>query len=88
MADEEINGEPLLFKVMEKGKLLYKIPPLNEIQAYAKSNLAKLPAQYKALTDAPTYPVELSQKLVKLIDKVRRQIIENEINHANTVGNI
>jgi nicotinate phosphoribosyltransferase len=88
LADEEIDGEPLLFKVMEKGKLLYKIPPLNEIQAYAKSNLAKLPAQYKALIDAPIYPVELSQKLIKLIDKVRRQIIENEINHTNTAGNI
>jgi nicotinate phosphoribosyltransferase len=88
LSDEQMDGEPLLVKVMEKGKLVYKLPRLSEIQANAKDNLSKLPAQYKALTNAPAYPVELSQKLVKLIDKVRRQITENEINHANNSGNI
>jgi len=83
LADEQVDGEPLLVKVMENGRLTYQLPTLKETQTYAKSNFAKLPAQYKALTNAPTYPVELSQKLVKLIDRVRRTIMENEINHSN-----
>ncbi len=32
LADEPAEGEPLLIKVMEKGKLLYKLPPLEEIR--------------------------------------------------------
>jgi len=83
LADETIEGQQLLVKVMAKGNLTYKLPALNEIQATAKANLSKLPTQYKALTNAPAYPVELSQKLVKLIEKVRRQITENEINNSN-----
>lgn len=83
LADEQVAGEAMLVKVMEKGKLTYQLPTLKEIQAYAKGNLTKLPAQYKALTNAPTYPVELSQKLLKLINKVRRTITENEINNHN-----
>jgi len=83
LADENMEGQQLLVKVMEKGNLNYKLPSLNEIQATAKTNLSKLPAQYKALTNAPAYPIELSQKLVKLIEKVRRQITENEINKSN-----
>jgi nicotinate phosphoribosyltransferase len=82
LADEQVDGEPLLIKVMQKGQLTYQMPTLKEIQAYAKGNLALVPAQYKALTNAPTYPVELSQKLLKLIEKVRRTITENEINHS------
>jgi nicotinate phosphoribosyltransferase len=83
LADEQMEGEPLLVKVMDKGKLTYPLPSLKEIQAYAKGNLAKLPAQYKALTNAPAYPVELSQKLLKLIERVRRTITETEINHTH-----
>ena len=30
--------------------------------------MAKLPAKYKALTNAPAYPVELSQKLQELTE--------------------
>jgi nicotinate phosphoribosyltransferase len=84
LADEVVEAEPLLLKVMEGGKLTYKLPTLPQIQANAKSNLAKLPAQYKALTNAPAYPVELSQKLIKLIETVRRELTNNEINHAHS----
>ena len=67
LADEEMQGEPLLAKVMEKGKLTYKLPSLEEIRAYAAENLSKLPDQYKALTNAPVYPVELSKNLQSLL---------------------
>jgi nicotinate phosphoribosyltransferase len=80
--DELPQGEALLIKVMSKGKLTYKLPSLEEIRSYAASNLAMLPSEYKVLTDAPVYPVTFSVKLQKLIETVKQQITQNEINHV------
>jgi nicotinate phosphoribosyltransferase len=80
LADESVEGEPLLVKVMEKGKLIYHLPSLNEIRATAKENLSKLPEEYKVLTGAPVYPVQLSRNLQNQIKTVKRQLTINEIN--------
>ena len=82
LAEEKVKGEPLLMKVMEKGKIIYKLPSLNEIRANTEKNLAKLPDGYKALTAAPTYPVEISKKLQNLIKTLTHQLTANEINGA------
>ena len=81
LADEKMQGEPLLVKVMDNGKVRYDFPSLNDIRAYAAETLSKLPDGYKALTDAPVYPVELSRNLQKLIKNLKRQLTVNEINH-------
>ena len=77
-----MEGEPLLVKVMEKGKLIYKLPSLDNIRANAAENLSKLPEEYKALTGAAVYPVELSRNLLNLIKTLKRQLTINEINPA------
>jgi nicotinate phosphoribosyltransferase len=80
LANEDAKGgEPLLAKVMEKGKLCIKLPALNEIRAEATKNLAKLPERYKKLTQAPEYPIEFSPKLVDLIARLKEKIRETEI---------
>jgi nicotinate phosphoribosyltransferase len=84
LANEKVQGEPLLIMVMEKGKIIYKLPSLEEIRLTAAENLSKLPDRYKALTGAPVYPVELSQNLQKLVKTLRRDLTKNEINP--TVG--
>ncbi len=84
LANEKMQGEPLLVMVMEKGKIIYKLPSLEEIRLTAAENLSKLPDRYKALTGAPVYPVELSQNLQKLVKTLRRDLTKNEINP--TVG--
>jgi len=81
LADEKIQGEPLLVKVMDNGKVHYDFPSLNDIRAYAAETLSKLPDGYKTLTDAPVYPVELSRNLQKLIKNLKHQLTVNEINH-------
>jgi nicotinate phosphoribosyltransferase len=81
LVDEPAVGEPLLIKVMEGGKLTYKLPSLEEIRRTAAENLKKLPPQHKVLVNAPAYPVEFSAKLQRLIETVKQQITENEINH-------
>ena len=79
LADERVEGEPLLVKVMEKGKLAYNLPSLDEIRAAASENLSKLPEEYKALTNVSTYPVELSQNLQNLVKKLKQQLTINEV---------
>jgi len=79
LADEKTEGEPLLAKVMENGKITHALPSLGEIRAAASENLSKLPDEYKKLTDAPTYPVELSQALETLIKKLKRKLTKTEI---------
>jgi nicotinate phosphoribosyltransferase len=82
IADESVEGEPLLVKVMEKGKLSCDLPSLEQIRVTALKNLSKLPEEYKALTNAPTYPVELSQNLQNLIKTLKIQLTEKEINNG------
>ena len=84
LSDELIEAEPLLTKVMEKGKITYKLPSLNEIRAKALDSLSKLPTEYKLLTNAPAYPVELSQKLEDLIEATKSQLTINEIDNRFT----
>src|SRR4030065_84945 len=45
LADEKMEGEPLLAIVMENGKITRALPSLGEIRAAASANLSKLPEQ-------------------------------------------
>jgi len=83
LANELVEGEPLLVKVMEKGKLTCKLPSLEQIRADAAKNLSKLPEEHKALSDAPVYPVELSRNLLNLVKTLKRQLTLNEINRGS-----
>jgi nicotinate phosphoribosyltransferase len=82
LADEKVEGEPLLVKVMEKGELTYSLPSIDEIRDKAAESLRKLPFQYQELTGASVYPVYLSQKLQDLIEKTKGQLTKNEINNV------
>jgi nicotinic acid phosphoribosyltransferase len=81
LADEfpEVGGEPLLRKVMESGKLCCVLPSLNEIRVEAQENLSKFPQKYHKLTDATTYPVELTPALKVLMEQLKEKIKEQEI---------
>ncbi len=71
---ENIIGEPLLIKVIEKGKLIYNLPSIEEIRNYAKISLQKLPNKYKILNNPQKYPVQLSQNLETLTRKLATQL--------------
>ncbi len=80
LADEKLEAEPLLLKVMEDGKATYELPSLDEIQSEAKANLSKLPEKYKRLSNPPIYPVELSKTLEELTNTLTKKLMlkENE----------
>lgn len=81
---EQIEGEPLLTKVMEKGKIIQNMPTLDETRMTATKNLSNLPEKYKRLTNAPTYPVELSNKLTNLIEQLKKKITQTEVVNSNS----
>jgi nicotinate phosphoribosyltransferase len=82
LVDECVGGEGLLVQVMQNGKLFGKLPSLEQIRVAASENLSNLPDKYKALTNAPAYPVELSQKLQSLIETTKAQLTKNEVNNG------
>jgi len=83
---EEVGGEPLLVKVMEKGKIVHDMPSLEEIRKRALDNLARLPEKYKRLRGAAKYPVRLSPKLRKLIRELSEKLRETEVAVAGSGG--
>jgi nicotinate phosphoribosyltransferase len=83
LADEKVDGEPLMGKVMEKGKVTYDFPSLSQIRAAASENLSLLPDKYKKVTGAAEYPVELSQNLEKMMENLKRKLLKNEISESS-----
>jgi nicotinate phosphoribosyltransferase len=82
LADEKVDGEPLMVKVMEKGKVTYDFPSLSQIRAAAAKNLSLLPDKYKEVTGASEYPVELSQNLEKMMENLKRKLLKTEVSDS------
>jgi hypothetical protein len=67
LSEERIEeGEPLLERVMENGKLLYPHPSLDVGRDRFKKNFSLLYDKYKSIHDKVDYPVKLSKMLKDL----------------------
>ncbi len=66
LTDEQIQGEPMLTRVMKEGKTTHDSPKLPDIRELVRDNMLKLPDRYKRLRKAPRYPVRLSPKLLSI----------------------
>ena len=82
LADEKVDGEPLMVKVMDKGKVTYDFPSLSEIRSVAAENLSLLPDKYKKVTGAAEYSVELSQNLEKMMENLKRKLLKTEVSDS------
>jgi nicotinate phosphoribosyltransferase len=72
LEDEEIEGDPLLNKVMKDGCITCEVPRLQEVREATLENLSRLPEKYKRLRNPCCYPVELSHRLTK----IRSQVVD------------
>lgn len=75
------GGEPLLRKVMDRGRITRPSPSLPEIQGTFREELGRLGDTYKKIKDeADYYPVELSPRLESLqkdmIARVKKEELE------------
>lgn len=71
------KGKDLLVRVFKRGKLVYRFPKLEEVQAHAKKELALLPAAMKRFTLPQLYFVGMEKKLyekkIELIKQWRKK---------------
>lgn len=75
LSDEDLEGEKKLVQIFKNGKLVYRLPSLDEIREKAQIELSKLPEEYKRIRNPAVYPVEISGELNKLTEKIRRIIV-------------
>lgn len=65
--------QPLLQKMMSKGKKISSSPSLKTIAGYVQKRLALLPVEYKRFENPHIYKVGISRKLMKLRDDLRHK---------------
>jgi hypothetical protein len=63
---------------MEKGETTFDLPTLEAIRDNALENLSKLPEEYKRLRNAPSYPVELSPGLARMMSELTKELRQAE----------
>jgi nicotinate phosphoribosyltransferase len=76
LRDDNFNeGEPMLTRVMRKGKTSVKLPPLTRIRERFLDEFFCLDEKYKTIKeDGGEYPVEISPRLRDLQSRVVRQL--------------
>ncbi len=73
------DAVPLLDEVMVEGARQGEPPTLEALRAGLAHEITRLPARYKALQNAPRYPVELSPRLKALQREVVRDLRDREL---------
>jgi nicotinate phosphoribosyltransferase len=70
------QAEPLLHRVMERGKLCTPLPSLTEARETFLADFRRLPDAYKALRHPSSYPVALTPRLASFQEQAVRAIRE------------
>lgn len=71
------DANPLLVPIVKQGRLVYDFPRLHESRRFSQDQLSRLPKQYRQLRNPPTYPVQLSVRLVQEQQKLRSKLLRS-----------
>ncbi len=71
---EKIRGRPLLIEVVDKGRIIYKLPSLEKIKVFAKDNLSKITQELKDISFKGEYSVLISPQLKKIRHSLSSQL--------------
>ncbi len=74
-ADDAHEGTPLIRPVMAGGRRMVSSPPLGDIRAHAREELARLPAGFEALEPQAVYPVQVAPSLERLAASVDSRML-------------
>lgn len=78
---KEFEARPLLHDMIVDGVLVYELPTVKDIKAYATSSLGALWDEYKRILNPEPYPVDLSQQLydqkMASIAAIRQSVAEH-----------
>jgi nicotinate phosphoribosyltransferase len=75
LSHEDLEGEKKLVQIFKKGELVYRLPSLDEVKERAQTVLEKLPEEYKRIRNPATYLVEISRELLKLTERMRKNLL-------------
>ena len=67
------DSTPLLQLIMKNGELIRKLPEIDDIQAFYRENIKKLPERYKDLNEVQTFELKLSKNLDKLTRSLKEK---------------
>lgn len=70
--EDEKLGVPLLNKIIERGKLLSKMPKLDEIRENIKNEIETLPEELKAVQCKIKFKPGVSKELIKILNDVKK----------------
>lgn len=70
--EDEKLGEPLLVPVIKKGKLVYKLPSLDQIKFYVQEQVGRLSPKMLDVHKQYNYPVKLSNEMNDMLKKLRK----------------
>jgi nicotinate phosphoribosyltransferase len=71
--EDEDFGAPLLKKYISKGRLIKKLPELDEIKEYFNRQLLELPEGLRDIENQQAYPVVMSKKIEALLAKLKKE---------------
>jgi len=71
--ENEGLGESLLKKMINQGKIVYRLPSLDEIKDYTKKQIGQLPQRLRSIDKQYGYKVKVSAGLEKLMSQVKKQ---------------
>jgi nicotinate phosphoribosyltransferase len=78
LRDENLPGiEPLLHKVMNRGKVVQPQPTLDDSRTALGQEFACLPEPAKAIHNPSSYPVEFTPKLSALLEQIEQEITQS-----------
>lgn len=82
LRQEQVEGEPLLMQVMQKGARQSSPEPLSVIRDRFLNEFSTLEDRYKKLNQPESYPVELGLELQQLQQQVVHDVRERELGES------
>ena len=70
---ERARGRPLLRRMVNNGKVTYRLPSLQEIQRYVQKELATLPERLKDIHRQHPYSVKISPELQRRFNVIKKE---------------
>jgi len=67
------NSEAQLIQIMRDGKMIMKLPKLDDIQKFYLDNIKKLPDSYMKLEEAHLFKLKISEKLDNLTNSLKHK---------------
>ncbi|HEX5940443.1 MAG TPA: nicotinate phosphoribosyltransferase [Dehalococcoidia bacterium] len=80
--ERRADGEPLLEDVMRDGRRLRPKPDLRVLRERFSAEFGRLPEPLRALHSPDTYPVEISDELRALQDRITLEVKERELGES------